>query len=68
MHHPIRPHKIKRVAYYCRLCAVSGKTHMQTCSNELTRVSVPAEDGSQQSSTFTHVHRTSTEVPQSCLY
>jgi hypothetical protein len=23
--HPIRPHKIKRVAYYCRLYAVGGK-------------------------------------------
>jgi hypothetical protein len=51
--HPVRPHKIKRVAHYCRLRAVSGKKHSQTYSIDLTRVSVPTEDGSQQSLTFT---------------
>jgi hypothetical protein len=31
--------------------------HLQTYSIDLTQVSIPVEDGSQQSSTFTHVHQ-----------
>jgi hypothetical protein len=33
------------------------QTHLQTYSNNLTQVSIPAKDGSQQSSTFTQVHQ-----------
>jgi hypothetical protein len=58
----------KRVVHYCRLCAVDDKMHSQTCSIKLMRVSVPVEEGSQQSSTFTHAPWVSTEVPYSCLY
>jgi hypothetical protein len=43
----------KRVAHYCRLRAVGGKSTF----NRLAGVSVPTEDGSQQSSTFTHAHK-----------
>jgi hypothetical protein len=55
----------KRVAHYCRLRVVGGKTHSQTYSIGLTRVSVPAEEELQQSATFTHAPRASTEVPHS---
>jgi hypothetical protein len=34
-----------------------AKAHSQTYSINLTRVSVLTEDGSHQSSTFTHVHQ-----------
>jgi hypothetical protein len=34
-------------------------THLQMFSIDLMRVSVPTEDGSPQSSTFTHVHQRS---------
>jgi hypothetical protein len=40
------PSQNKRVTHYCRLHAVGGKIHTQMCSNNLMRVSVPAEDGS----------------------
>jgi hypothetical protein len=54
---PIRPHKIKRIAYNYRLRAVDSKTHSQTCYIDLTQVNVTTEDRSQQSSTFTHVYK-----------
>jgi hypothetical protein len=37
------------------MCSQWQKCAQQTYSSELTRVSVPAEDESQRSSTFTHV-------------
>jgi hypothetical protein len=56
--HPICPHQMKRNSPL--LWATRSrwqKLAQQTYSSELTRASVPAEDGSQQLSTFTHVHQ-----------
>jgi hypothetical protein len=46
--------KIKKMTRYCRPHAFGGKVALNTVSIKLTRVNVPAENGSQQSSTFTH--------------
>jgi hypothetical protein len=49
---------------YCELFRYGGKTLSTHVSIILTKVSVPAEEGSQQSATFTHVLRgSSTFVP-----
>jgi hypothetical protein len=57
---------------------IRGKSALNTHFYHLTRVSVPAEDGSHQSLFFTHVHndqyrsthscpqKTNTEVPTPC--
>jgi hypothetical protein len=57
MHHTIRPHKIKSSPLLQATRSQLQKHAQHTYSSELTRVSVPVEDGSQQSSTFTHVHQ-----------
>jgi hypothetical protein len=46
--------KIKEMTCYCKLFGYSGKMLSTIISIVLMQVSVPAENGSQQSSTFTH--------------
>jgi hypothetical protein len=52
--HPNRLHQNKKMTHYCRPHTFGGKVALNTVSIKLTRVNVPAENGSQQSSTFTH--------------
>jgi hypothetical protein len=46
--------KTKEMICYCKLFEYSGKMLSTHISNVLTQVTVCAEDGSQQSTTFTH--------------
>jgi hypothetical protein len=49
---------------YCESFRYDGKSTLTNVSNDLTHVSVPVEDGLQQSATFTHALRGSnTFVP-----
>jgi hypothetical protein len=49
--------KTKTTIRYCELFGHSGKTLATQITNDLAHVSVPIEDGSQQSTTFTHALR-----------
>jgi hypothetical protein len=42
---------------YCELFGYGGKSALTNVYNDLTHVSVPVEDESQQSATFTHAHK-----------
>jgi hypothetical protein len=46
--------KTKEMICYCESYAYSGKVALNIISNDLTQVSVPVENGSQQSSIFAH--------------
>jgi len=61
---PNRPHQNKETIRYCEPFGYGGQNALNTVAIVLTHVSVPAENGSQQSSTFTHALKgTSTYVP-----
>jgi hypothetical protein len=49
-----RPHKTKENDPLLRILQIRWQNALNTITNILTHVSVPGEDGSQQSATFTH--------------
>jgi hypothetical protein len=60
--------KTKEMIRYCESFGYDGKNTLTNVSNDLTRTSVPVEDGSQQSTTFTHaLWGSSTFVPTHAL-
>jgi hypothetical protein len=56
--------KTKTTIRYCKLFEHGGKTLLTHVTNNLTQISVPEKDGSQQYATFTHALRgSSTFMP-----
>jgi hypothetical protein len=49
--------KTKEMTHYCESFGYGGSNALTSISNDLMHVSVPTEDGSQRSATFTHAIR-----------